>query len=63
MSVVCLSKSNVANPCFAEANTNGQSNCSSFASNSINNSNTSSITSKGLASGLSILFIHTITGS
>ena len=39
----------------------GQSSCSSLASKSINNSRISSITSSGLASGLSILLIHTIT--
>ena len=54
--------SKIATPAFAEANTNGQSNCSSEASKSIKSSNTSSITSDGLASGRSILLIQTITG-
>ena len=48
-------------PLLAEAYTNGLSNWSSVASKSINNSNTSSLTSKILASFLSILLITTIT--
>jgi len=55
------SRSNVANPSLADANTNGQSSCLSPASNSINSSNVSSTTSSGLASGRSTLLTHTIT--
>ena len=47
-------------PFFADAYITGKSNCSSFAFNSINNSNTSSTTFAGFAPGLSILFITTI---
>ena len=47
-------------PLIADVYTTGNSNCSSLASSSINNSNISSITSAGLAAGLSILFTTTI---
>ena len=57
------SESREAIPAFAEANTKGQSNCASSASSSKNSSSTSSTTSLGLASGRSILLIHTMTGS
>ncbi len=51
-----------AKPPLAEANTKGQSSCSSEASSSSKSSSTSSITSSGRASGRSILLMHTITG-
>ena len=54
------SKFILAYPSLAEAYITGKSNCSSFAPNSINSSRTSSTTFKGLAPGLSILFITTI---
>ena len=53
-------KSNLPTPFFADAYTTGKSNCSSFASNSINSSITWSNTFCGSAPGLSILFITTI---
>ena len=53
----------MALPVLAEANTNGQSSCSSLASRSMKSSRTSSTTAMGLASGRSILFTHTITES
>ena len=50
----------LAYPALADAYIIGKSNCSSLAPNSKNKSKTSSITSSGLASGLSILLITTI---
>ena len=61
--VISLSSSDKFNfdtPFFADAYTTGNSSCSSVASNSINNSITSSTTFSGFAPGLSILFITTI---
>lgn len=55
----CFSESRLAVPLTADAYTTGKSNCSSFASNSINKSKTSSTTPSGLADGLSILFTTT----
>ena len=53
-------KSILAIPFLADAYTTGKSNCSSVASNSINNSITWSTTFSGVAPGLSILLITTI---
>ena len=61
MSTSGSSNSFFAKPALAEANTKGQSSCSSEASRSMNSSRVSSITSSGLASGRSILFTQTIT--
>ena len=49
-------------PSLAEAYRNGHSSCSSEASRSMRSSSTSSTTSSGLASGRSILLMHTMTG-
>ena len=53
----CFSESRLAVPLTADAYTTGKSNCSSFASNSINKSKTSSTTPSGLADGLSIYLL------
>ena len=57
---VSSSKCIFAIPFLADAYITGKSSCSSFASNSINSSNTWSTTFNGFAPGLSILFITTI---
>ena len=62
MDSILSSKSRAAIPCFADAKTKGHSKISSSAPSSINKSRTSSTTSRGLASGLSTLFMQTITG-
>ena len=63
MSFISSEISSAATPFLADAYTNGQSNCSSEAPRSMRSSRTSSITSSALASGRSILLIHTMTGS
>ena len=54
----CFSESRLAVPLTADAYTTGKSNCSSFASNSINNLKLH-LLPLGLADGLSILFTTT----
>ena len=61
MCSACLWESSLADPYTADALTTGKSSCSSFASSSINKSNSSSTTASGLADGLSIL-LTTTTG-
>ena len=55
------SKSRVAVPILADANTNGESSADSSAPSSTNRSSISSIISSGLASGLSTLLMVTTT--